>query len=73
MTISLQRTLAAALTSCSTAHYFVNPKLEAEKGASGYAMRNLKPTDNGDSLSYSLPYPEVGTGLRLWGTEFFRS
>lgn len=40
----------ALLSACSTAHYFINPRLEAEKGESAYAMRNLGPQGNTDSL-----------------------
>jgi NTE family protein len=39
-----------ALAGCSSAHYFVNPRLEEDKYDTGYAMRNLKATGNSDSL-----------------------
>lgn len=42
--------IAVAMAGCSSAHYFVNQQLAAEKGESAYAMRNFGQQGNSDSL-----------------------
>lgn len=40
----------SVLAACSTEHYLVNPPLQADPGANGYAMRHLAHPGNSDSL-----------------------